>query len=321
MRPSFPAGAARTTMPTGRARGKQDQARPCYFRPKQPPSVKAILVKIITRKQLYILATLLLLLLVWHVGQRLVILLPSRQVSVSPADFGVPFEELWLDAPAGGGTRPGPVHLWWLPAPKPTAPAVLYLHGNESTLSTDINLILSLWQAGFAVMAIDYRGYGESALRLPSETSVYIDARLAWLRFLQLTGKASRRLLYGHSMGSAVAIDLAGHAQHLDGLIMDGAFTSAADVGRAMTADWLPLSRLLRQEFLSAEKIDDLKVPQLFIHCTADEVIPVELGLKLYGLSTAPKQQLLIEGGDHDHCYQAAPERWRQAVRRMGGLS
>ncbi|WP_199154042.1 alpha/beta fold hydrolase [Chromobacterium sp. ASV23] len=273
------------------------------------------------RKMLYGAALLALIWIGWQVAQRLVILQPSRQVSVNPKDFGVPYAEEWLDAPAGGGTRAGRVHVWWLPADKPNAPAVLYLHGNESTLSTDIGLMLSLRQAGFAVMAIDYRGYGESALRLPSETSVYTDARLAWARFLERTPQATRRLLYGHSMGSAVAIDLAGHAQRLDGLVVDGAFTSAADVGRAWTADWLPLPKLLRQKFLSKEKIEDLKMPQLFIHCTADEVIPVELGQRLYGLSTGPKQQLLIEGGDHDHCYQAAPERWRHALRQMAGLA
>ncbi|MDE1711518.1 alpha/beta hydrolase (plasmid) [Chromobacterium amazonense] len=94
----------------------------------------------------------------------------------------------------------------------------------------------------------------------------------------------------------------------------------AALFSPAWTADWLPLPKLLRQKFLSKEKIEDLKMPQLFIHCTDDEVIPVELGQRLYGLSAGPKQQLLIEGGDHDHCYQAAPERWRHALRQMAGL-
>lgn len=265
-------------------------------------------------------AILALLWLGWQVAQRLVILHPSRQTGVTPRDLGLPFAEHWLNAPAGGGTRAGRVHVWWLPDAQPAAPAVLYLHGNESTLSTDIGLMLALRRAGFSVMAIDYRGYGESALRLPSETSVYADAGLAWTHFLNLTPNASRHLLYGHSLGSAIAIDLAGRAPRLDGLIVDGAFTSAADVGRAMTASWLPLASLLRQRFLSKGKVDDLKVPQLFIHCTQDEVIPVELGLQLYGLSRAPKRQLLIEGGDHDNCYRAAPARWTAALRRMGGL-
>ncbi|UTH73850.1 alpha/beta hydrolase [Chromobacterium sp. IIBBL 290-4] len=277
-------------------------------------------MKKIRRKALYCLACLALIWLGWQVAQRLVILYPSRQTGATPKDYGVAFIEQWIDAPAGGGTRAGRVQVWWIPAANASAPAVLYLHGNESTMSTDIGLILSLRQAGFSVMAIDYRGYGESALRLPSETSVYIDAGLGWLHFLELTPQASKRLLYGHSMGSAIAIDLAGRANRLDGLIVDGAFTSAADVGRAMTVNWLPLASLLRQKFLSQDKIEDLKMPQLFIHCTADEVIPVDLGLRLYGLSQAPKQQLLIEGGDHDHCYRAAPQRWRQAIRKMGGM-
>ncbi|WP_080962554.1 alpha/beta hydrolase [Chromobacterium subtsugae] len=272
------------------------------------------------RRWIRIAALLVLIWLGWQVAQRLVILQPSRQVSVTPLNYGVPFSESWLDAPAGGATRAGRVHVWWLPAPSAAAPAVLYLHGNESTLSTDIGLILSLRQAGFAVMAIDYRGYGQGALRLPSETSVYIDARLAWAHFLSQTPQASRRLLYGHSMGSAIAIELARKAPRLDALVVDGAFTSAADVARYMTSDWLPFSRLLRQQFLSQDKIEELKMPQLFIHCTADEVIPVALGMRLYGLSTAPKRQLLIEGGDHDHCYRAAPERWRKALRQIGGL-
>lgn len=73
------------------------------------------------------------------------------------------------------------------------------LHGNDSTLHTDIDLILSLRRLGLAVMAIDYRGYGDGAWYLPSQHSVYADARVAWQAFKQRSPEASKHLVYGHS--------------------------------------------------------------------------------------------------------------------------
>jgi pimeloyl-ACP methyl ester carboxylesterase len=101
------------------------------------------------------------------------------------------------------------IHAWWWPAEKANAPAILYLHGVRWNLTGQLFRIEQLRAAGYSVLAIDYRGFGQSKGDLPSESSVYEDARVAWERFKLLQPDPAKRLIYGHSLGGAVAIDLA----------------------------------------------------------------------------------------------------------------
>ncbi|WP_342454875.1 alpha/beta hydrolase [Pseudomonas sp. S11A4] len=101
------------------------------------------------------------------------------------------------------------IHAWWWPAEKADAPAILYLHGVRWNLTGQLFRIEQLRAAGYSVLAIDYRGFGQSKGDLPSESSVYEDARVAWERFQLLQPDPNKRLIYGHSLGGAVAIDLA----------------------------------------------------------------------------------------------------------------
>jgi alpha-beta hydrolase superfamily lysophospholipase len=89
------------------------------------------------------------------------------------------------------------------------APAILYLHGVRWNLTGQAFRIEQLRAMGYSVLAIDYRGFGQSRGDLPSEASVYEDARAAWERFTAMQPDAGKRLIYGHSLGGAVAIDLA----------------------------------------------------------------------------------------------------------------
>ena len=98
---------------------------------------------------------------------------------------------------------------------------------------------------GFAVLAIDYRGYGRSSPALPDESALYADAQAAWKRMLVLAPRAKKRLIYGHSLGGAVAIDLALTAAHLDGLVVEGTYTSFSEVVQTTRYGWLPLSLIL----------------------------------------------------------------------------
>src|SRR4029453_8261572 len=91
------------------------------------------------------------------------------------------------------------------------APAVLYLHGSRWNLTGQTSRIEQLRSFGFSVLAIDYRGFGKSDGDLPSEQTVYEDARIAWDRLVQLQPEPSLRFIYGHSLGGAVAIDLASY--------------------------------------------------------------------------------------------------------------
>ena len=128
---------------------------------------------------------------------------------------------------------------WWWPAPRADAPAVLYLHGTRWNLTAQVRRISQLRELGFSVLAIDYRGFGESPGDLPSERTVYQDARAAWERLVQLQPEAERRFIYGHSLGGAIAVDLAEHLAEGNqpkaaGLIVESTFTDLAAAAAAV---------------------------------------------------------------------------------------
>ncbi|MCD5360812.1 alpha/beta hydrolase [Chromobacterium aquaticum] len=267
------------------------------------------------KKILALLAAVLLALSLWELAQRYFILSPSYQTGKTPQDYGVAFKVDWLPVPQAEGG--GLVHAWWLPAESSTAPAVLFLHGNDSTLHTDIDLILSLRRLGLAVMAIDYRGYGDGAWYLPSQHSVYADARVAWQAFKQRSPEASKHLVYGHSLGGAIAMDMAAVSLGVDGVIVDGGFLSVADIAKSYTASWLPFDALIRHDFSSYSKLAAIAAPKLFIHCSGDDVVPMALGERLYQLSSRPKAKLFMQGGDHDACYRRDEAAWQRALDRV----
>jgi alpha-beta hydrolase superfamily lysophospholipase len=101
------------------------------------------------------------------------------------------------------------IHAWWWPAANPNAPAVLYLHGTRWSLTGQVFRLEQLRDFGFSVLAIDYRGFGKSDGDVPSERTVYEDAHAAWDWLAARQPDPARRFIYGHSLGGAVAVDLA----------------------------------------------------------------------------------------------------------------
>ena len=134
---------------------------------------------------------------------------------------------------------------------------------------------------GFSVFAIDYRGFGKSDGELPSEASVYEDARAGWQWLTAREPDASRRYIYGHSLGGAVAIDLAanlpGDAAGAKGLIVESSFTSLSEVVSEMGYGWVPARMLLTQKFDSIEKIRQIRMPVLIVHGADDRYVPPRL--------------------------------------------
>lgn len=232
------------------------------------------------------------------------------------------FTDQWVESPATDGVAAGLLHGWWIPHSSSDAPAVLYLHGNSGNISSNrnISVIHGLHRAGFAVLAIDYRGYGRSTMALPNESALYADAQAAWERMLILAPHAKKRLIYGHSLGGAVAIDLALTATNLDALVVEGTYTSFAEVVQTTRYGWLPLSLILTQKYASDEKIKNIRVPKLFIHGSSDELIPVEMGKRLYAISLEPKSLLIVPDGRHRDTAVKAGGEWIKAMRRLAGL-
>ncbi|WP_404937112.1 alpha/beta hydrolase [Pseudomonas sp. JDS08PS003] len=224
--------------------------------------------------------------------------------------------------------KPGQnIHAWWWPAQRADAPAILYLHGVRWNLTGQLFRIEQLHALGYSVLAIDYRGFGQSHGDLPSETSVYEDARVAWERLKALQPDASKRLIYGHSLGGAVAIDLAaelGRNATADkspiaarGLIVESTFTTLADAAAAATKTSLPVRWLMSQKFDSIDKIREIGMPLLVVHGLKDDYVPPRLSQQLFKAALEPKKLLLVPGGTHNNSMSLAGKDYGQAINAL----
>ncbi len=236
-------------------------------------------------------------------------------------EFNLPFST------PGGVQR---IHSWWWPAAARNAPAVLYLHGSRWNLTGQLFRISQLHDFGFSVLAIDYRGFGKSEGELPSENSVYADARAAWDYLTELQSDPARRFIYGHSLGGAVAVDLAhalsSEAQHAGravpaaGLIVESSFTSLAQLAAELTATRWPIRWLLSQKFNSIDKIAAVHLPVLFVHGSDDRYVPARFSEALYDAATEPKRLLLVAQANHNNSMRLGSADYGKALRELFGL-
>ena len=212
------------------------------------------------------------------------------------------------------------VEIWWLPNPSQNAPTLLYLHGTFRTLYDNLHKIEALREAGFSVLAVDYRGWGRSTPIIPSEQSIIQDANLAWTELQRREPRAARRVIYGHSMGSGVAVDLASRLRtntDYGALILESAFTSFPDVAREAGFLASVLVKFNDERFDSLEKISRVHAPLLMIHGSADTTIPLRLGQQLFAVANPPKRWLTIEGGHHSDLDQVDHTVYQVALQRF----
>jgi uncharacterized protein len=261
--------------------------------------------------------------------------LTFRVVKETPGWYaGLPDGVHEFDIAVNGAADAQHIHAWWWPAKNPNAPAVLYLHGTRWSLTGQVFRLEQLRDFGFSVLAIDYRGFGKSDGDLPSEKTVYEDAHAAWNWLVGQQPDPARRFIYGHSLGGAVAVDLAAAlSEQADssadasqrrapagGLIIESTFTTLADMAREVTYSWVPVGLLLSQKFDSIGKMAKVKMPVLVVHGAADRFVPSRFSQQLYDAATAPKQLLLVEGGSHNNSMRAGADQYRHALDRLFGL-
>jgi pimeloyl-ACP methyl ester carboxylesterase len=263
------------------------------------------------RKAIILLAMgylLLCLLLRW--GQTRLMFFPSAQIKATPAAVQLSDEEVWLPVARGQ------VQGWWIPARAQTAPVVLYLHGNGSNLGDLVNRAARLHNMGAAIFLIDYRGYGRSWGVFPSEASVYEDAEAAWQYLTQTRQIAAQQIvLYGESIGGAVAVEIASRHPDAGGIIVESSFTSMrAMVTRSIPEFLLPIDWILTQQFDSLTKVRSLQVPILLIHGTDDRTIPATMSQTLFAAAPEPKRLLLIPNANHDNVPQIGGALYLQEV-------
>lgn len=303
---------------------------------KQPSRTqKQLLITVLTGLVVAYLSTCLLLLL----RQRHLIYRPAAELSLRPdaPDFSLTYEDVWIPIP----DSPDRLHGWWIPAPAEqenfvvlpdepqnilAAPKVmLYLCGVGRNMG-DYNYLArvsAFRQLGFSVLVFDYRGYGLSEGDFPNESQVYQDSQAAW-NYLREERQVppEQIMIYGESLGGAIALDLALRHPEAGGLVLQSSFTSMTEAIRSNQFFQLfPVDQLLTERFDSLSKVRSLQVPVLFLHGSADSVVPPTMSQQLYDAAPQPKQLFLISEADHVRIYQPGEQSYLKAIQRFVELT
>jgi fermentation-respiration switch protein FrsA (DUF1100 family) len=195
-------------------------------------------------------------------------------------------------------TRDGLALHAWKAGDITHGPVILFCHGNAGNLAHRAMYVSSLVRSGLAIFIFDYRGYGQSE-GSPDERGVYMDARAAWDHLVTGEGVDPARIVpLGRSLGGAVAIDLA-TTREVERLIVESSFTTGGDMGRRIFLG-LPVHLVMRNRFDSVSKVRDMRIPKLFLHGDRDDVVPFEMGERLYAAAAEPKRFVRLEGADHN---------------------
>ena len=218
---------------------------------------------------------------------------PDPHWIATPADLGLEAEEVMLEPEADVQ-----LHAWFFPHPEPLG-SLLFCHGNAGNVSHRLENAYYLVQTGFQVLLFDYRGYGHSSGQ-PSEAGLYRDAATAWQHLVERPDTAGApRIIFGRSLGGAVAVDLASHAD-ASGLIIESTFTSIRTLVRHIYH--LPLPEL-PVKYDSLSKIGQLKMPLLALHGARDDLIPIADGRTLFDAAPEPKTWYSIPVAGHNDTY------------------
>jgi hypothetical protein len=232
--------------------------------------------------------------------QERLVYLPSHAWTATPADIGLPYEEIWFEA-ADGVKLSG----WFVPlrpaqseAAEPVGGVILFFHGNGGNISHRLGSLEMFHRLGLSTFIIDYRGYGQSE-GSPSEQGTYLDAEAAW-RYLveERQIPPSQIIVFGESLGGAVAAWLA-QTHSPQALILLSTFTSIPDIG-AQTYPFMPVRLLARIQYNTLARLPEINCPVLIIHGQEDEIVPYGHGQQLFEAANQPKEFLEIKGSHNE---------------------
>jgi fermentation-respiration switch protein FrsA (DUF1100 family) len=243
------------------------------------------------------------------VFEKHLIYFPTRAHEVTPEGLGLASEEVELRAE--DGVR---LHGWFLPV-KGSRLTVLVCHGNAGNVSHRLDRVL-LMQSRLNVdtLLFDYRGYGKSE-GSPDEQGTYRDARAAY-RWLVAHGHGPERVvLFGESLGSAVALQLALEVE-ARALVLESPFASVPEMARAVYP-FLPLWPFVRTRYDNVAKVARLRMPLLVLHGERDEVVPFAQGRRVFDKAPEPKRFFAIPGASHNDTYLVGGEPYWRALREF----
>lgn len=193
--------------------------------------------------------------------------------------------------------RDGTELAGWRAAPKPGLPVFLYFHGNAGNLSGRADRFRKVVGAGFGLAVFSYRGFAGSG-GAPGEAEIFSDALEI---FDWLAGQGAPVILYGESLGTGVATYVAAERQAA-ALILEAPYTALTAIA-AETYPYVPVERLMRDQFRSLDRIVTVTEPLLIVHGTADAVVPFRYGRALFAAANEPKRFVPIEGAVHNNLW------------------
>lgn len=250
-------------------------------------------------------------------------------------------DDVWIPFESRITGQPSKLHGLWLEADKPLAPlatakllkvslpqqglanlnnaqrpVLLYLHGARWNVTGSAFRMRRMQELGFSVLGVDYRGFGKSSAELPSEAMAYEDARAAW-GWLAANYPDRPRYIFGHSLGGPIAINLAAQVSDETGTIVEGTFTSIADVVSTFKWGWVPISPLITQRFEAIRKVDQIGSPLLVVHGGRDQLIDPALGRKLFDAAVEPKLFVLVKDGSHHNTNSVGQPQYKAALAQL----
>lgn len=250
-----------------------------------------------------VLAFLWLFLYVKHLEKKTVFF-PEKEILLNPGDMGLSYENVFIETDDGVK-----LNGWYLPYDK-AKDTILFFHGNAGNISYRLDKMMVVRSLGFNIFMMDYRGFGLSQ-GYPTEEGLYLDAEAAYSYLRNIRGiDVDKIIIFGSSLGSAVAVDLAAKKDS-KAIILEGVLSNARDVA-ARRYPYLP-SFAFSYKFDSLKKINQINVPKLFLHSANDEVLDIEMAVKLFNIAPKPKKFVKLLG-EHATCYTESKDEFLKAI-------
>ncbi len=260
-------------------------------------------------KRVKVIIRIALMLLIFLIGIRLIerrsIYFPLANLTNNPSDIGLNYRSVYFHT-----SDQKKLKAWFIPR-EGAEFTVLFSNGNAGNISYRLEKIALLHQLGLNVFIYDYRGYGKSQ-GSPSEEGLYKDIRGAYDYLLNQLGVSQDEIiLYGESLGGAVAIDLASQ-KPVRAIIVEGTFSSVKEMARRV----LPFVPhfILASRFDNLAKISGIECEKMIIHSKDDEIIPFSQAKRLFEAAKAPKKFLKLRGG-HNTAFWDSIQKYKEGLR------
>ena len=241
-----------------------------------------------------IVAGYLALVLLLYFAQRNMMFLPDQR-HILPQDVGLPgTEEVVLTNQAGER-----LYCWYAQVDSAKA-TILFFHGNGGNIAMRYDKFRQLNAAGYSVFMLGYPGYGGSE-GSPSEPAFIEAGQLAYNYLLEQGLQTGNIVIYGESIGSGVAVQLAA-AKDAQALILEAPMNSVREIAE-LVYWFIPVRMILKDTFLSSDYIKNIDMPLFVIHGDRDGVIPIGSGERLFTAANEPKEFHTVSGGGHNNLY------------------